>query len=122
MADERSKLTFVDIGVLMGSASPQVFEEMVDNYPGCRRILDAIDQMGCSCGHPMCTQKTFQFMLSQGSGNDKLLAGQLIDKLIAQEELTFELVREIQYNFYVENVAKDEEPYDLLKALRLLGS
>lgn len=99
----------LDVGILMGSRSPQVFQEMVDLYPGVRRIFDEIAKMPCECGKPLCSQNCFQVMLGQGSHGKPELAAKLLEELAALDELDYEKIREYQYDFFTRHQPKFSE-------------
>lgn len=74
-------LILADIGVVMGSRSPQVFMEYVELYPGARKIYDFVSASPCDCNNPMCTQDTFQRILEAVAGDDKELAARFIQQV-----------------------------------------
>lgn len=99
-------LITLDIGILMGSRSPQIFMEHVDLYPGARKIYDAIVKSGCQCSDPMCSQNCFQVLITmdgEATRGDSAMFINFLDN--QQEPLTFENLREYQRDFYHEHLA-----------------
>lgn len=71
-------LIILDVGVLMGSRSPQVLDEMIEIYPGAKTVMDQIEAKQCTCLNPMCKYDTFQAMLENIAGEDKDLAAKFL--------------------------------------------
>ena len=105
MAAERPGLIVLDIGILMGSRSPQVFMEMVDLYPGARKVLDAIESIPCECADPLCSQKTFQIFLNCGCDHKPDLAAKLMQEVDEAGPLTYESLRTLQHDFFSRQVS-----------------
>lgn len=72
-------LIILDIGVLMGSRSPQVIDEMVALYPGAKVVMDQIIAKECSCNNPMCQYDAFQMMLANIAGDNKEVAAKFLE-------------------------------------------
>lgn len=65
-------LEILDIGVIMGSTSLAIFEDMVERYPGAPYFY--ADFKGrCTCGDPDCARRAMQDNLEHlfGKDNDK---------------------------------------------------
>lgn len=72
-------LIILDVGVLMGSRSPQVLDEMIALYPGAKVVMDQIIAQPCSCLNSMCHYDAFQMMLANIAGDDKEVAAKFLE-------------------------------------------
>jgi hypothetical protein len=98
MATQRPGLIVLDVGILMGSQSEQVFREMLDLYPGAQHLMDVVCKIGCECGKESCGRQTFQLVLEQAIGSDRELAAAFIEE--AQRCHEPYQVRELEYEYY----------------------
>lgn len=98
-------LIVLDIGVLMGSRSPQVFREMVDLYPTAKEIFEAIEELGCTCGNPLCVQDCFQTLITMDGQATKEEAAKFICFVGERGDITFERLREYQHEFFTTHLA-----------------
>ena len=120
----------LDLSILLSSQSNQVFQEMVDLYPGASRVQEVICQYECSCSDPTtCARKAFQLVLGQASNGDKDIAAKFIEEA-ADQCNTFHEVRELMVKYYDKivkvNTAEGED-YQIIEvssedAARSLGS
>lgn len=83
-------LIILDVGVLMGSRSPQVMDEMIALYPGAKVIMDQIIAKECSCDNPMCQYDAFQMMLANIAGDNREVAAKFLE---AVEEKKAQITR-----------------------------
>lgn len=97
-------LIVLDIGILMGSRSPQIFMEHVELYPGARKIYDAIASAGCHCGDPMCSQNCFQVLITMDGEATRGEAAMFITFVDNHESIVYEDLRKLQQEFYHENL------------------
>lgn len=115
MATER--LIVLDIGILMGSRSPQVFEDMVSKYPGAQEILAGIKMMGCECGDPMCAQKTFQTLITMDHQATKEEAASFIEFVMERGNITSRTLRDYQHEFFTQHLAPRLNQHSVLERL-----
>lgn len=71
-------LIVLDVGVLMGSRSPQVLDEMIALYPGAKVVMDQIIAKKCGCDNPMCQYDAFQMILANIALDDKEVAAKFL--------------------------------------------
>lgn len=70
-----------DIGVLQSSQSNEIFEEMLELWPGAIAVSKAINSFECGCNDPRsCARKSFQLVLHQASYGDKDIASKFIEE------------------------------------------
>lgn len=70
-------LIVLDIGILMGSQSQQVFMEHLDLYPGARHLYDVISSYPCECGKESCGRDSFQYSINEASHGNKEAAARI---------------------------------------------
>lgn len=78
------KLVILDIGLLMGSRSPQVLDEHIAIYPGAQKMMDQIVAIECRCENPMCKYDAFQYLIESVSGGNPLIAAEFLEAVEAQ--------------------------------------
>lgn len=91
-----------DIAVLMESQSNQVFQEMVNLYPGALRMQEVVNQYRCGCPDPeTCSRQSFQLVLGQASQGSSELAAKFIEEASRTCE-THEQIRDLMVRYYDE--------------------
>lgn len=91
-----------DIGILLGSQSDDIFNEMLDIYPNARKLYDVVIQAKCSCGDPSCPRKCFQYVLEVASEGDLKRAADFIEEASKECSCPAE-VRELMVRYYEKN-------------------
>lgn len=112
------KLIIIDIAILMGSQSQQVFMEQVDLYPGARHVYDVMESFKCNCDDGACTRRSMQYILGEATGGDKEVAANFIEE--AQSIHSPRELKELVHNKFHERESKNQED-SILDLLRRSG-
>lgn len=101
--------TPVDIAILLGSQSNDIFEVQLDAYPGALKLSNLINGFKCTCGDPRsCSRRAFQLVVGQASNGDPTIAEKFIAEASGTCHTHYE-VRELMVKYYEEYAPKEPE-------------